>query len=177
MRKLYVMVIFVITMVLGSSTVFAGPDDIVHDKGFNNLYWGQTIEQVAQNYDIDFNDYEVDGIYTKYKIHKDFLYVYNVKAIPTIELYFYHDKLAKMKMVFITTNDSENRDNIKTMKRALSNSFGDPTIWNRYYSETKNRLHLTEWTRTDTLIKMIFSYIKQNGRYILVLDLEDGSLR
>ena len=177
MKKFYVMVMFVITMVLGSSTVFAGPDDIVHDKGFNNLYWGQTIEQVAQNYDIDFNDYEIDGIYTKYKIHKDFLYVYNVKAIPTIELYFYHDKLAKMKMVFITTNDSENRDNIKTMKRALSNSFGDPTIWNRYYSETKNRLHLTEWTRTDTLIKMIFSYIKQNGKYILVLDLEDGSLR
>ena len=102
MRKLYVMVMFVITMVLGSSTVFAGPDDIVHDKGFNNLYWGQTIEQVAQNYDIDFNDYEIDGIYTKYKIHKDFLYVYNVKAIPTIELYFYHDKLAKMKMVFFS---------------------------------------------------------------------------
>ena len=175
MRKLYVMVIFVITMVLGSSTVFAGPDDIVHDKGFNNLYWGRTIEQVAQNYDIDFNDYEIDGIYTKYKIHKDFLYVYNVKAIPTIELYFYHDRLAKMRITFLNRSNNDNYYNHKVLRQGIIDTFGKPDIYNGYYPELKNKPHITEWNRTDTAVSIYRFHVRD--KYYLILNMEDGSLR
>lgn len=175
MKKLYVMVMFIITMVLGSSTVFAGPDDIVHDKGFNNLYWGQTIEQVAQNYDIDFNDYEVDGIYTKYKIHKDFLYVYNVKAIPTIELYFYHDKLAKISITFLARSGNDSWKDGQTLIEGIAESFGKPDIKDRYYSKVKNKPRITEWNRTDTAVS-IYRFSKQD-KYYSILNMEDGSLR
>ena len=175
MTKLYVVVIFVITMVLGSSTVFAGPDDIVHDKGFNNLYWGQTIEQVAQNYDIDFNDYEIDGIYTKYKIHKDFLYVYNVKAIPTIELYFYHDRLAKMRITFLNRSNNDNYYNHKVLRQGIIDTFGKPDIYNGYYPELKNKPHITEWNRTDTAVSIYRFHVRD--KYYLILNMEDGSLR
>lgn len=175
MKKFYVAVIFIITMMFSSSVVFASPDDIVHDKGFNNLYWGQTIEQIAQNYDIDLNDYEIDGIYTKYKIHKDFLYVYNLKAIPTIEIYFYHDKLAKMSITFLSRSNNDNYYNHKILRQGIMNSFGDPDIWNGYYSKLKNKPHITEWNRTDTAV--IISRFKMNNNYYLVLEVEDGSLR
>ena len=175
MRKLYVMVIFVITMVLGSSTVFAGPDDIVHDKGFNNLYWGQTIEQVAQNYDIDFNDYEIDGIYTKYKIHKDFLYVYNIKAVPMIEIYFYHNKLAKIKITFLSRSGNDSWKNGQTIIEGIINSFGKPDMRDKLYARLKNKPRITEWNRTDTAV--IFTRYDIRDNYYSTLELEDGSLR
>lgn len=175
MKKFYTAVIFIITMMFGSSMAFAGPDDIVHDKGFNNLYWGQTLDQIVQNYDINRNDYEVDGIYTKYKIHKDFLYVYNVKAVPTIEIYFYHDKLAKIEITFLSRSGQESWENGQIIIDGIINNLGKPKFRDRLFGSLKGKPRISEWNRTDTAVTFTRYDIRDN--YYSTLEMEDGSLR
>ncbi len=178
MRKYLLIALVTYFINIVPTITLAASANVVHQYGFADLSWGQTINEIAYTHNININDYKTEKYYKVYELHKDFLYVYNIEARPIIYLYFYNDKLAKIKIFFDSYSSTTTQYNTRKIRDGIITVFGKPEIYNKYYQEYPGQPHLYEWTTETSDIKLWrYGGLKQNVNYPAILEMDDVSIR
>lgn len=120
-------IVFVFMCILFPAVVFANPNSNIV-PGFENLTWGESANSVLQKYRLSrMNRPGYDRNISMYNVHLSNAYIYDIKVLPEIYLFFINDKLYSLSCNF--TNYANDRDYIQA-KNILINKFGEPDIVN-----------------------------------------------
>lgn len=107
--------------------VFASPN-VNTVPGFADLTWGESLNSVSQKYGLSrMNRPGYDRNISMYNVHLSNAYIYDIKVLPEIYLFFINDKLYSLSGKF--TNYANDRD-YNQAKNILISKLGEPDIVN-----------------------------------------------
>lgn len=102
------------------------------DKILNQIYLGQPLEEIQQQYSLEFDEYDDEKKTTSYKAFINPLEGYDVSIDQPITLEFYNDKLAVVSIYGKMDTPKNRLEHHNKLNKIIQDVWGDPI-----HSETK----------------------------------------
>ncbi|WP_346687459.1 hypothetical protein [Megamonas hypermegale] len=128
-------IMLVLVCILFPAVVFANqnPNAV---PGFDNLTWGESANSVSQKYGLNrMGNMSYDRNISTYSVQLKNSYLYDIRVLPEVYLFFINDKLYSLSFKF---NLAANERDYNNAKNILINKFGEPNAVNAdsYYEYT-----------------------------------------
>lgn len=117
-------------LILSTSICFAESQS--PDKILSQIYLGQPLEEIQQNFSLEFKEYDEEEKTTSYKAFINPLEGYDVSIEQPITLTFFNNKLSGVSMISSWDIPKDRLEHLNKLKKIVQDIWGNPMS-----SETK----------------------------------------
>lgn len=114
------------------STSICSAESQSPDKILNQIYLGQPLEEIQQNFSLEFKKYDDEKKTTQYKAFINPLEGYDVSVEQPITLTFFNGKLSGVSIISSLGMPKDRLEHLNKLKKIVQDIWGDPMS-----SETK----------------------------------------
>ena len=172
-RKLIISILTSLLMMI-SVTCFAFPNE---PNGFRNLYWGETLQKVQQNYTTKYLNYyapENSVMYTIPLTDKNISGVYSNDNVITLA--FWNNQLYSIAIDFPEITLEQSTETYKKLISSLSIAFGQPSIYNVYSLEYHQNCTMWSGDNSSILLAQTMIVNPYTNKYSTILMIRSTSL-
>ncbi|WP_303690959.1 hypothetical protein [Megamonas hypermegale] len=142
--------------------------DIITENGFRNLYWGESIEDIRQSYEVTYSKYYMSENAVTYTFNMEPADINGVLSTPFATVNLWNDQLYKITIMFNADTLEQSKHNYDLMVAKISETLP------LYKQGTTNDSEAAVWIMMNGTAVMLghFKELK-DGKYVNVLVMDN----